>query len=311
MTESAQVFQGVHDTPTYTDVFFNKPMRLWVAVPLGLGLTGTLVLTVLLLDSGYVRAILVCGLLLTALTTAVGALMPRGRPSLQFRLRSLWRAARPGAASSAGHPLLAAPREVIGNLSFTEHGVCAHYLLAGLRYYLQPTRKRVGVAERHAILARELPSGATIYGLSVPQDQRQLLRAMLHGHRHQPAWVTACQQMAPTLAAETPRTRIFWLTIPVRRPRRPQPGRSAHQDRRLAGRTRQGIRSLPGGLPAVGRRRHHRATRRIRCPTGHRRHGRLVLAPQRLSRRVHQPAAAPPAGTRAPVRRPAAPRRVR
>lgn len=246
MTESAQVFKGVHDTPTYTDVFFNKPMRLWVAVPLSLGLTSTLVATVLLLDSGYARATLVWGLLLTALTTAVGAVIPHGRPSLQFRLPSLWRAARPRSATSATHPLLAAPREVIGNLSFTEHGVYAHYLLAGLRYYLQPTRKRLGVAERHAILARELPSGATIYGLAVPQDQRQLLRAMLHGHRNQPTWVTACAQMAPTLAAENPRTRIFWLTIPV------DAGRAGHSPVGqltkigdwLAGRDKESDRSL-------------------------------------------------------------------
>jgi AAA-like domain len=215
MTESAQLFKGVHDTPTYTDVFFNKPMRLAVAVPLGLGLTGTVAATVVVLDSGHVRAVLIWGLLATAVTTAAGAVLPHGRPSLQFRLHSLWRLARPRRSSSTSDPILAAPRQVIGNLTFTEHGVYAHYLLAGLRYYLQPTKKRVGVAERHRTLARELPSGSWLYGLSVPQDQRQLLRAMLHGHRDKPAWVTTCRQMAPTVAQENPRTRIFWLTIPV------------------------------------------------------------------------------------------------
>jgi hypothetical protein len=215
MTESAQVFKGVHDTPNYTDVFFDKPMRLWVAVPLGLGITATVVSAVLLLDSGYVRTVLVCGLLITALTAGIGAIVPTGRPSLQFRARSLWRTLRPHSASSADIAMLAPPREVIGNLSFTEHGVYAHFLLAGLRYYLQPTKKRIGVAERHITLARELPSGPWIYGLSVPQDQRQLLRAMLHGHRDKQDWVSACQQMQATLAEENPRTRVFWLTIPV------------------------------------------------------------------------------------------------
>ena len=215
MTESAQVFKGVHDTPNYTDIFFDKPMRLWVAVPLGLGITATVVSTVLLLDSGYVRTVLVCGVLITALTAGIGAIIPHGRPSLQFRARSLRHVLRPRARSSADTATLAPPREVIGNLSFTDHGVYAHFLLSGLRYYLQPTKKRIGVAERHITLSRELPSGTWIYGLSVPQDQRQLLRAMLHGHRDKYDWVTACQNMQATLAEAHPRTRVFWLTIPV------------------------------------------------------------------------------------------------
>ncbi|MDV3133322.1 ATP-binding protein [Mycobacterium sp. 29Ha] len=215
MTESAQVFKGVHDTPNYTDIFFNKPMRLWVAIPLGLGTTATVVSTVLLLNSGYVRAVFIWGVLLTALTAGIGAIIPHRRPSLQFRARSLWRTLRPRTRSSADTSILAPPREVIGNLSFTEHGVYAHFLLSGLRYYLQPTKNRLGVAERHVTLSRELPSGPWIYGLEVPQDQRQLLRAMLHGHRDKYDWVTACQHMQATLAAENPRTRIFWLSIPV------------------------------------------------------------------------------------------------
>ena len=128
--------------------------------------------------------------------------------------------------------MLAPPREVIGNLSFTEHGVYAHFLLAGLRYYLQPTKKRIGVAERHITLARELPS-AWLYGLSVPQDQRQLLRAMVHGHRDQHDWVSAASRCShpgrgepahPSVLADHPRRR---------RPRRTQPCRPAHQGQRL------------------------------------------------------------------------------
>src|SRR6185312_1343943 len=109
MTESAQVFKGVHDPPNYPDIFFDKPMRLWVAVPLGLGITATVVSAVLLLDSGYVRTVLVCGLLITALTAGIGAIVPTGRPSLQFRARSLWRTLRPHSASSADTAMLAPP----------------------------------------------------------------------------------------------------------------------------------------------------------------------------------------------------------
>ncbi len=104
---------------------------------------------------------------------------------------------------------------MIGNLSFTRHGVYAHYLLSGLPYYLQSTKRRTGVADRHQTLAREIPAGTWIYGLSVPQSQRRLLRAMLAGHRDKPQWINSCRQMAPVLAEQRPRTRIFWLAIPV------------------------------------------------------------------------------------------------
>ena len=45
MTESAQLFKGVHDTPVYTDILFKKPLRLWVAVSLYGGTALTVVLT--------------------------------------------------------------------------------------------------------------------------------------------------------------------------------------------------------------------------------------------------------------------------
>ena len=302
MTESAQVFKGVHDTPTYTDVFFNKPMRLWVAVPLSLGLTSTLVATVLLLDSGYARATLVWGLLLTALTTAVGAVIPHGRPSLQFRLRSLWRAARPRSATQR-HPS-AAGRAPRGDRQSQLHRARRLRPLSARRAALllaahQETPRRCR-ATRHpgpriALRGNDLrPGGATRSASAAARDAARAPQPTHLGHRLCPDGAHPGRRKPPHphLLADHPRRR---------RPRRSQPRRSAHQDRRLAGRTRQGIRSVPGGLPPVGRRRHHRATRRIRCHTGHRGHGRLVLAPQRLSRRVHcHPAAQAP--TRPAVR---------
>ncbi|KAA1242823.1 hypothetical protein F0Q45_26045, partial [Mycobacterium simiae] len=118
-------------------------------------------------------------------------------------------------ATSTVDPLLAPPQRILGNLTVTAHGVYAHYLLSGLPYYLQSTRRRLGVADRHQTLAREIPAGSWIFGLSVPQDQRRLLRAMLHGHRDRPHWITACQQLAPVIAAQHPRTRLYWLAMPV------------------------------------------------------------------------------------------------
>ncbi|MBY0443533.1 MAG: ATP-binding protein [Mycobacteriaceae bacterium] len=215
MTESAQIFHGVHDTPVYTDILFNKPLRLWVAISLYAGAAVTVALTISTLDSGHARTVLLCGLLITAAAAGVAAAVPRGRPTLGFRLRNGWHMLRPTPACSTNHPLLAPPDHIIGNLSFSAYGVYAHYLISGLPYYLQSTKRRVGVADRHQALAREIPSGTWAYGLSVPQNQRQLLRAMLHGHRDAHPWVTACQHMAPVIAEHNPRTRIYWLAIPV------------------------------------------------------------------------------------------------
>ncbi|OBG75816.1 MULTISPECIES: ATP-binding protein [unclassified Mycobacterium] len=215
MTESAQLFKGVHDTPVYTDILFKKPLRLGVAISLYGGTALTAVFTILALDSGHARAVLIHGLLTTGLLAGIAALIPRGRPTLRFRATSVWRALRPRLAASTSNPLLAPPHTVIGNLSFTAHGVHAHYLISGLPYYLQSTKRRIGVADRHQTLARELPAGSWVFGLAVPQNQRQLLRAMLDGHLDQPRWLESCRQMAPVIAEQTPRSRIYWLTLPV------------------------------------------------------------------------------------------------
>lgn len=215
MTDSAQLFHGIHDTPVYTDFLFRKPLRLWVAAPAALGLTLTFIFTVRLLDSGHARAVLFSGLALTGLVSGLGAILPTGRPGLGFRAAALWRTVRPAIRRSDSDALVGPPEQAIGNLRFTKHGVYADFLVVGLRYYLQSTKRRTGVADRHRDLARELPSGTWIYGLSVPQDERQLLRAMLHGHRERLEWARTCQMLEPILAENRPRTRIYWLSIPV------------------------------------------------------------------------------------------------
>ena len=215
MTDSAQLFHGVHDTPVYTDFLFRKPLRLWVAAPAAVGLTFTFVLTMQMLDSGHARTVLLAGLALTGAMAGVGAILPHGRPGLKFRAIALWRSLRPKAVNSDDDAMVSPPQQAIGNLRFTTHGVYADYLVTGLRYYQQPTKRRTGVADRHRDLARELPSGSWIYGLSIPQDQRQLLRAMVHGHRDRLEWARTCQMLQPVLAENDPRSRIYWLSIPV------------------------------------------------------------------------------------------------
>jgi hypothetical protein len=215
MVESAQVFKNVHDVPTYINILFDKPLRAGVAISLYVGIPATALIAALTLDSGHARTALICGLLVTGAAAGTAALMPRTRPTLRFRIRSLWRALCPLTESSAENPLLAPPARIIGNLSFTAHGVYAHYLISGLPYYLQSTKRRIAVANTHQTLGREVPAGTWAFGLCVPQSQRQLLRAMRHGHDDKPAWVNACDQMAPVIAGRNPRTRIYWLSIPV------------------------------------------------------------------------------------------------
>ena len=216
MADTAQVFAGVHDTPVYTNIVFNKPLRIWVAAPTVIGAVTTALVAVVNLASGHSLAILISGLALTGLAAGAGALVPRTRPNLGFRLKALHRSLRPRLQKSTDTAILARPDQLAENLWFAANGsVYAGYLLTGLPYHLQSLRQRTAAADLHALLARELPADSWLYGLAVPQDQRQLLRAMVQGHRDRQAWVSSCAHLAPELASRAPATRVFWLMVPV------------------------------------------------------------------------------------------------
>lgn len=215
MSDNAQLFTGVHDTPAYTRLF-NRSTRIWVAAPVVLGGVSTPVLAAVNLDSGHARSIVIIGVLITAVLTGLGALVPRSRPNMAFRAKAHRASIRPRLQSSTDTALLAPPKDIIDNLWFAANGnVYACYLVAGLPYHLRSLRKRSAVADLHAILARELPADSYLYGLHVPQDQRQLLRAMVHNHRDQAAWVNSCMQMAPEMARQNPAARLYLLAVPV------------------------------------------------------------------------------------------------
>ncbi|MGY4646219.1 hypothetical protein [Mycobacterium sp. URHB0021] len=215
MGDTAQLFTGVHDTPVYTNVLFDKPLRVWVAVPAIVGTVTTLLLSVLNLGSGHALGILLAGAVLTAVLTGLGAMVPRARPSMAFRLRALKAVARPVVHTSADTGILARPH-LVDNLWFGVDGsVYAGFLLAGLPYHLQSIRRKTGVADLHMLLGRELPADSWLYGLGVAQDQHQLLRAMVHGYRDRTDWVLSCAQVADHLAEEAPKTRLYWLMVPV------------------------------------------------------------------------------------------------
>lgn len=215
MTDTAQLFTGVHDTPVYTNVLFDKPLRIWAAVPVVVGTVTTILLAVLNLSSGHALAILIAGALVTAAFTGLGALVPRTRPNLIFRLKALRAAVRPTVQTSTDTATLARP-QLVDNLWFGADGsVYAGFLLSGLPYHLQSIRRKTGVADLHMLLGRELPADSWLYGLGVAQDRRQLLRAMVHGYRDRTDWLASCAQVAEQLAEQAPKTRLYWLMVPV------------------------------------------------------------------------------------------------
>ncbi len=215
-TDNAQLFTGIHHTPVYTNFLGGHPLRVWVAVPAALGVTATLLSVAFTLDSGHPRDTLLTGLLLTALATGIGALVPRGRPSAGFRAKAIWVSIRPRTQTTTTSPLLAKPKEFVDNLWFAANGaVYAVYLLSGLSYHLQPARKKTTAANLHALLAREVPADSYLLGIETPQDVNHLLRAMLDGHRDRDEWVDSCMVIAPELRDQRPTTRTFWLAVPV------------------------------------------------------------------------------------------------
>ena len=215
MADNAQLFTGVHDTPVYTNVLFDKPLRVWVAVPAVVGTVTTVLLAVTNLASGHALGILIVGALVTGLFTGLGALVPRSRPSMAFRLRAMKAALRPSLHTSTDTAILQRPN-LIENLWFGPDGsVYAGFVLAGLPYHLQSDIRKTAVADLHMLLGRELPADSWVFGLGVDQDQRQLLRAMVHGYRDRNDWVRSCALVSDQLADEAPKTRLYWLMVPV------------------------------------------------------------------------------------------------
>ena len=172
-------------------------------------------------------------------------------------------------------------------------------------YYLQSTKRRIGVADRHQTLAREIPAGTWVFGLSVPQNQRQLLRAMLA----RPPRQTPLDQRLPPDGArhrrtKHPRTRIYWLAMPV------DAGRAGHSPVGQVAKLRDWVigrdKDSDDSVAAYQRLAHDIITALpeefgpVPVSAGH---DRLVLAPQRLARRVQQPPAPAPQHLR-PARQP-------
>ena len=110
---------------------------------------------------------------------------------------------------------LSPPKAVIGNLRFTHGGVYAEFLLAGQPGGMQPYSQKKLIAEGHRPLVRQLPSGLILSGVLAPVDPRVVIRRMLAGYDHHPAWVHEVRDWEPYLRIEPFWERVFTLAVPV------------------------------------------------------------------------------------------------
>ena len=109
-----------------------------------------------------------------------------------------------------------APLGAVGNLRFTRAGVYAEYLVSGLPFVFLSKQWQNTVAAEHAELWRNLPSGASLSGLTVPVPARNLTRRMLFAHHDLdpatatpdsiPATVSPWSRHCRTWSSRTPET---------------------------------------------------------------------------------------------------------
>ncbi len=161
--ETARVFTDVRDFPIYvshiddnTRLWF-APWRVWDGATFLLGIAATFLATRAWYDSGHAVAIFLLGAAATAGLTAAARQIPVSKPSPLHRvwwaLTGLARTRR-SAALEGGDPWLSAPKEVIGNLVFTQGGVYAEFLVAGQPGGMMAFALKDQIARRHRPLTR-------------------------------------------------------------------------------------------------------------------------------------------------------------
>ena len=222
--ETARVFTDVRDFPIYvshiddnTRLWF-APWRVWDGATFLLGMAATFLATRAWFDSGHAVAIFLLGAAATAGLTAAARQIPVSKPSPLHRmwwlLTGLVRTRR-SAAVEGGDPWLSAPKEVIGNLVFTQGGVYAEFLVAGQPGGMMPFALKDQIARRHRPLTRQLPSGMVLWGVSAPLSPRRTIRAMLDGYTDRDQWVDEVRDWGSFLQIEPFYEQIFGLRIPV------------------------------------------------------------------------------------------------
>lgn len=172
--------------------------------------------------------VLLAGIALTAITVALmRVLIPKVRPSLAMRTIFARNMFRPPHAVSAEPPeghddgelsvdeAFAPPERVEGNLVYTGGGVYAEYLLDGRPVLMRSMNVQEEAAKLTRLLGRSLPSGSSVRGLLVPEDQKAIQRAMVGNHAANKAWVRQCRHWVPIIAKPS-KTATKGYTGPVR-----------------------------------------------------------------------------------------------
>ena len=304
MTESAQVFKGVHDTPNYTDVLLRQADAAVGRRPAGPGHHG---------NRRVHRA--AAGLRLRANRSGLRVLSPPSPPAsaphparaalAAFRARSLRRVLRPRSPLQRRHRH-ARPADVRSSATSPSPTTASTptFCSPGCATTCNPPRSASASPNATSPWPANCPpahgftgcqylktsasccarcctgTATNTTGSGLPADAS-------HPGRGEPAH--------PSLLADHPRRR---------RPRRTQPGRPAHQGRRLDRRPRQRL-DRPPWTPTTGRpRRHHRAARGVRPDPRHRRTwstGSGGTTPFAACSPTRCPAAARPVAVRQPA----------
>lgn len=191
------------------------------------------------MDSGYALPVFLGGIVAAVLTCVLlRLLLPKSRPSLSIRMRWLRTALRaPHLVSTSydGSPSLNGartdshldpPKQVIGNIRFTESGVTAEYLVEGLAVTMRSLATHERAAKLTRQMGRNLPSGSRLSSVVSADDQDRILRNMVGRYWRVEQWVSYCRLWVPRIANPLnkkqrgreflgPVHRQLWLSIPV------------------------------------------------------------------------------------------------
>ncbi|MCX8559170.1 ATP-binding protein [Mycolicibacterium mucogenicum] len=106
---------------------------------------------------------------------------------------------------------------ISGNLCYTRGGTWwANYLVEGMNYGLRDVDAKDKVRVDHQNLFQEVPDYSLLGGFSVPMDIGACMRRMVSpSDLDRPDYIDECNAQAARLEALAPRTRLYWLSMPL------------------------------------------------------------------------------------------------
>lgn len=106
---------------------------------------------------------------------------------------------------------------IVGNLRWTRAGTWwADYLVEGLNYGLRDVDDKDEVRQLHQLFFQEVPDYTLLAGISAPLDITAAMRRMVsEDDLDLDDYIAECNAQAARLAALAPRTRLYWLSLPL------------------------------------------------------------------------------------------------